>query len=143
MFIFHASARSRSKSTTIYRSQAKRKILSATISERAGRWFVSLQVEQEITVPVPVYHVIGVDVGIKNLAVTSDGVVFENPRVLKSTEKRIRFLQKAVSRKQKGSINRKKVIKKLAQQHFHVACMRKDAIHKATNLRYPSRRRLL
>lgn len=108
------------------------KILKATVSERAGRWFVSLQVEQERTDEKAPEHVVGVDVGINSLAVTSDGDVFENPRALKTAERRLRLLQKAVSRKPKGSSNRKKAVLKLGRQHYRVACVRKDAIHKVT-----------
>lgn len=108
------------------------KILKATVSEKAGRWFVSLQVEQEQVAEKAPDHVLGVDVGINSLAVTSDGEIFENPRSLKVAELRLRFLQKAVSRKLKGSSNRKKSVLKLGRQHYRVACVRKDAINKAT-----------
>ena len=109
------------------------KILKATISEKAGRWFVSLQVEQEIVVEKAPDHVLGVDVGINNLAMTSDGQPFVNPRALKKSAQRLRMLSKAVSRKKKGSNNRRKAVQKLARQHYRDACIRKDAIHKATS----------
>ena len=78
-------------------------------------------------------NVIGVDVGIKSLAVTSDGEVFENPKALKAAEKKLRQLSKSVSRKVKGSNNRKKAAAKLARQHYRVSNIRKDTIHKATS----------
>ena len=108
------------------------KVLAATVTERAGRWFVSLQVEQEIALPTPEEHVVGVDVGISALAVTSDGEVFENPKALRTSTTCLRRLQKSVSRKVKGSSNRRKAVAKLARQHYRVACVRQDAIHKAT-----------
>lgn len=109
------------------------KILSAIVSEKAGRWFVSLQVEQEITNPEPsVPHVVGVDVGINYLAVTSDGEVFDNPKVLRKAQKTLRIRQKAVSRKRKGSNNRRKAISKVARIHLRIVNTRKDAIHKMT-----------
>jgi len=108
------------------------RVLSATVSERAERWFVSFNVEEEIEVPILEHHVIGVDVGIKTLAVTSDGEVFENPRALKAAECRLRILQKAVSRKRKGSNNRERAKQKVAKQHFRVSNIRKDSIHKMT-----------
>ncbi len=84
------------------------KVLSATVSEQAGRWFVSLQVEQEIADPLPkAPHVVGVDVGIKHLAVTSDGVIFDNPKTLIGAQRTLRIRQKSVSRKVKGSNNRR------------------------------------
>lgn len=108
------------------------RVLRATVSEKAGRWFVSLQVEQECTVEKAPERTVGVDVGIKSMAVTSDGVVFDNPRALKNSEQRLRMLQKAVSRKVKGSSNRRKAARLLGRQHYRVACVRRDTIHKAT-----------
>ncbi len=108
------------------------KILKAIVSEKAGRWFASLQIEKEITVEKAPDHVLGVDVGVKSLAVTSDSEVFENPKALRSSERRLRLLQKAVSRKKKGSSNRRKATRKLGKQHYRVSCIRKDAINKAT-----------
>lgn len=109
------------------------KILSATVSERAGRWFVSLQVEQEASEPGrKPEHVVGVDVGSRKMAVTSDGEFFENPRALAKAQRRLAHLQRSVSRKQKGSNNRRKAVRKVQRQHYRVSNIRKDAIHKAT-----------
>jgi transposase len=85
------------------------KILSATVSERAGRWYVSVQVELEIPAPQPTRKPIaGVDLGLKQLATVSDGTVFENPRALRRSLQKIKRLQRTVSRRQPGSANRKK-----------------------------------
>lgn len=110
------------------------KILSATLSERAGRWFVSLNCEVAISEPSkrPRTKVVGVDVGIKALAVTSDGRVYENPRALANCLRRLRRAQKALARKQKGSKNREKARQRVAKIHYRVSCIRKDALHKAT-----------
>jgi putative transposase len=109
------------------------KILSATISEVAGRWYVSLQVEKEHQPhKYPFEHVVGVDVGIKHLAITSDGEVFENPHALVGLQSILRVRQKAVSRKKKGSHNRRKAVHRLAVLHARIANIRKDAIHKMT-----------
>lgn len=107
-------------------------ILKAVVSEKAGRWFVSIQTEETIIVEKAPERTIGVDVGLKNLAVTSDGEVFANYKALWHAERRLRMLSKAVSRKVKGSKNREKAKRMLAKQHFRVACIRKDMIHKAT-----------
>jgi len=110
------------------------KITRATVSERAGRWFVSIQVEEEIPDPKPKDgNVIGIDVGIRHLATLSDGTVFENPNALRQAEHRERLLQKAVGRKRKGSHNRQKAVDRLARQHYRISCLRSDAIHKATS----------
>jgi putative transposase len=109
------------------------KILSATISEAAGRWFVSLQVKQEIAAPaVQRAHVVGIDVGIKHLVVTSDGETFDNPKALTKVLQTLRTRQKAVSRKVKGSANRRKAVARVARVHRRVANIRKDVIHKMT-----------
>ena len=55
------------------------KILSATISEQAGHWYVSIQVEQEREIPANTGPVVGVDLGVKSLATLSDGTVIPNP----------------------------------------------------------------
>src|SRR2546429_8195968 len=98
------------------------KILSATISEQAGRWFVSVQMEREQEKPVPTATTaIGVDLGIKTLATLSDGQAFANPRALKHAEMRLRRLERQKSRRKLGGKNRKKTCKKLAKQHARVA----------------------
>lgn len=110
------------------------KIQSASLSEQAGRWFVSLTYRIEIpnVLQRPRTKVVGVDVGIKSLAVTSDGQVFENPRALSSCQRRLRRAQKALARKQKGSQNRLKAKRRVAKLYYQVSCIRKDALHKAT-----------
>jgi putative transposase len=109
------------------------RVLSATVSEQAGRWYVSLQVEQELSESdaKPV-HVAGVDVGIKCLATTSDGEVFNNPKALTKAQCFLRSRQKSVSRKVKGSNNRRKAVKRVARLHQRISNIRKDAIHKMT-----------
>lgn len=67
------------------------KILSATVSEKAGRWYVSIQVEEEREQPTArATTAIGVDLGIKTLATLSDGTTLENPRALKHAQKKVR-----------------------------------------------------
>lgn len=109
------------------------KILKATISERAGRWFVSLQVEKEATAPKPMTgNPIGVDLGVKERAVCSNGKVFENPNTLYRHEKRLARVQRELSRRQKGSKNRTKTKRKVARLHYRIACIRQHDIHEAT-----------
>jgi putative transposase len=109
------------------------KVLSATVSEQAGRWFVSVQmgVEQERPTPTAT-SAIGVDLGIKTLATMSDGKRIDNPRALKHAQKRLRRLERQKSRRKLGGKNRKKTCKKLAKQHARVANIRKDAAHALT-----------
>jgi transposase len=75
------------------------KLLSATVSEQGGHWYVSVQVEHEQVVPENAGPVVGVDLGINRLATLSDGAVAENPRPLKRRLKKLKRLQRAVSRK--------------------------------------------
>jgi putative transposase len=104
-------------------------ILSATVTEKAGRWFVSLQVEEEIEKVSPKETTGGVDLGIRALATLSDGETFENPRALLWAERKLKRLQKSVSRKRKGSKNRQKAVRKLAKAHAHVANIRENVLH--------------
>ena len=111
------------------------RVLRAVVSERAGRWFVSVLMEQPAQpVIAPGLEVLGVDVGVRVLAVLSDGTVFENPHALPRMERKLKHLGRAVSRKVKGSINRRKTVQKLAVVHYRISCGRSDAIHKATTV---------
>ena len=108
-------------------------ILSATVSEKAGRWFISLQVEMEIPDPLPAQKpVAGVDLGINRMAQVSDGSYIENPRALKQALAKLKRLQRVVSRRQKGNANRRKAVRQLARAHYRVSNIRKDALHQAT-----------
>ncbi len=109
------------------------KVLSATVSERAGHWFASLQVEEERTLALAPARVVGVDVGLKSMAVTSDGEAFKNPKALKHAQAGLRRAQRSVSRKQKGSRNRHRAVQQLARRHYRVACIRRNATHQLTS----------
>lgn len=109
------------------------KVLSATVSEQAGHWYVSVLVEQEQRMPENTGPVVGVDLGIKRLVTLSDGDREENPRHLKTRLRKLKRLQRSVSRKIKGSQNRKKAIKRLAKQHRRVANLRADTLHQLTS----------
>jgi putative transposase len=109
-------------------------ILNATVSERAGRWFVSIQVERQIPDPKATYQpVVGVDLGILALATISDGTRIENPRVLKHSLQKIKRLQRVASRRKKGSANREKAVRQLTRAHLRVANVRKNALHQITS----------
>ena len=109
------------------------KILAVTVSEKAGRWFVSISVEQDVpTSSPPTGKPIGVDLGLQRMATTSDGGAFENPKALRSNLKRMKRAHRTVSRRVKGSNNRRKAVVRLARIHDRVAIIRKDGLHKAT-----------
>ena len=110
-------------------------ILGVTVGERAGRWFVSVQVERDIPDPKATYKpVAGVDLGILALATVSDGTRIENPRALKSSLRKIKRLQRVVSRRKKGSANREKAVRYLARAHLRIANVRKNTLHQVTSL---------
>ena len=109
-------------------------VLFATISEKAGRWLVSVQREEEHAEPrLATGPVIGVDLGIKTLAAISDGRTIANPKALRTRLKSLRRLSRRHSRKQKGSQNRKQAQRRLARMHARIAHIRQDALHKATS----------
>ena len=110
------------------------KILSATVSKRAGKWFVSVQVETPDKEHSDAKNeVIGIDLGIKNLATCSDGTTYENSKALKNNLKRLKRKQKQLSKKKKGSKNYEKSKQKLSKLHYHVSNIRKDCLHKITS----------
>jgi transposase len=72
-------------------------ILSATVSERAGCWFVSLQVQEKITVDEQNGPVVGVDVGIRRLATVSDGTLVDNPKALNQFDRKLKRVQRKLA----------------------------------------------
>jgi putative transposase len=110
------------------------KVRSATVSEQAGHWYVSIQVEQEQAVPINTGPVVGVDLGVKSLATLSDGTVIPNPKPLKRRLKTIKRLHRAVTRKQKGSKNRRKAARKLGRAYRKVSNQRANTLHQVTTM---------
>jgi putative transposase len=109
------------------------KILSATVSEKAGKWFVSVLTEQEINQEIG-QGVIGIDLGVKTLATCSDGTQYVNSKSLSKYESKIKHFQRKLSRKtNKKSKRRKKLKNKIAKLWTKVANARKDNINKATS----------
>lgn len=124
----------KSKVKIIKHREIEGKIKSCTISKtRAGSYYISILVEEDIK-PLPKNDKkIGIDLGIKDFAVTSEGKIFENPKWLRKSEKRLKKLQKDLSRKKKGSKNREKAKLKLAKQHEKIVNQRKDYLHKLSS----------
>ena len=114
--------------------EVKGRILSATVSRNPSeKYFISLCCTDVEIAPLPTTGaVVGVDLGIKALAVTSDGVVFPNPKRLAKSQKRLVRLQQRLSRKSKGSHNREKARVAVAKAHEKIANQRNDALHKLT-----------
>lgn len=109
-------------------------IKSCTISQvPSGKYFVSILVDTDIVELPKIDNKVGVDLGIKEFAITSDGDFFSNPKYLKQSEKRLAKLQKSLSRKKKGSNNRKKAKIKVAKLHEKIGNQRKDFLHKVSS----------
>ena len=104
-----------------------------TISkDSAGRYFISCLCEVDIK-PMPISaKQVGIDLGLTDLYITSDGFKSGNPRHLKKYEAKLAYLQRMLSSKKKGSKNRNKMRLKVARLHAKIADCRMDATHKAT-----------
>ena len=112
-------------------------VKTVTISKTpSGKYFASVLVDtdlQELPVtPVKENTALGIDLGIKTLAVCSDGRTFDNPKNLQKSVDRLKLLQKRLSRKKKGSSNRNKARIKVARLHEYIANCRRDNLHKVT-----------
>jgi putative transposase len=100
--------------------QPKGKIKTCTIIAKNGKYYACLSCEDEAD-PLPqCSSAVGVDLGVKHLAITSDGEFHD------------RRQQRSVARKKKGSNRRRKTVRELAKQHEHVANQRKDYAHKVS-----------
>ena len=109
------------------------RIISATVLRTSsGRYYISLQVEEEYEILPNKGGEIGLDAGLTALYTDSENNKIENPRTLSKHEKRIRRLQRELSRKKKGSKNREKARIRLAREHEKVANIRNDYRHKMT-----------
>ena len=111
------------------------KILSATVSRIAERWFVAVSVEVDLPVVASENQArrAGIDLGVKNLATLAsldDEIIIEGPKPLRAALKRLARLNRSLSRKVKGSRNREKARLTLACCHARIADVRADALHK-------------
>lgn len=111
-------------------------VKTVTISKTpTNKYFVSILVDNHKELPKPIKsnNAVGIDLGIKTFAVCSDGTEYANPKNLQKAMVKLKWMQRQLCKKQKGS-NRRKVWKfRIAKQHEKVANQRKDFLHKATN----------
>lgn len=112
-------------------------INTVTLKRVCDKWYAVFSNTIEIE-PLPTSNKsVGIDVGIESFAVTSDGEFIENPHYLKASLRKLRVAQRSVSRKKKGSHNRRKAVKSLAKQYLRVSNQRQDFAHKvARNIIY-------
>ena len=110
------------------------KVKSVTVSkEPSGRYFISFLCEDSVAQKLKTDKTIGLDWGLKDFITTSDGEKVISPKHYRQAEQRLKFLQRELSRKSKGSNNRQKARVKVAKAHAKVANQRKDFLHKLSS----------
>lgn len=110
------------------------RIINASITkEKSNKYYVSVVYEQELTIlPVIKPKIIGIDLGVKDLVITSDYKKYENKKIIEKYEKQIKRKQRKLSKKQKGSNNYYKLKQKLSRLYEKIKNARKYMIHKIT-----------
>jgi putative transposase len=111
------------------------KIISATISKIANKWFVSITIEtlnQKLKTVSENQTTVGIDLGLSYFATLSTGEKIAGPKPHKKLLSRLKRLSRSLSQKQKGSNNRKKAKVKLSRLHYRIGNIRRDAIHHLT-----------
>ena len=108
------------------------RVLSATVSRTpSGKYFVSICcTDVEIDPLSDTGAVVGIDMGLKSFAITSDGEEYPNPKFLTKSEKKLAKLQRQLSRKTKGSNRHEKARIKVARMHEHIYNQRQDTLQK-------------
>lgn len=110
------------------------KIKSATISKNpSGKYYISILVEQEMKELPKNDFAIGIDLGLTDFAITSDGIKYSNPRYLRKSLNKLAKEQRKLSRRKKGSKNRNKQRIKVARVHEKIINQRKDFLHKLSS----------
>jgi putative transposase len=99
------------------------------VQNRSGQYFACICVEREMSKLPPSPNVVGVDLGVKNLATCSNGIVFPNIKPYANLQQRLRRLQKSLSRKVKGSHNYTRAKKLVARCHQRIADIRSNHLH--------------
>lgn len=100
--------------------------------DTAGRYFISILVEEHIQELPVTNKMVGIDLGLKDAAIFSDGTKIPNPTFLRKSEKKLARAQRKLSRTQKGSKNREKARHQVALVHAKIADRRRDWQHKLT-----------
>jgi putative transposase len=114
--------------------QGSARILAATISRTADRWFVSftVEVQRQVRSGNGKTDVVGVDVGVRHLAVLSTGTTIANPHALERSLRKLRRLNRQLTRRAPASNRRAQTRRRLARVHARAANLRRDALHKLT-----------
>ena len=111
--------------------QMEGKIKTLRICKQAGDWYASFACEIPEKGPLPeTNQSIGIDVGIHHLLATSDGEVIENPKWYQASQKKIRILNRTLSRRKKGGANRRKAVIAIQKHAQHIVHQREDYLNK-------------
>lgn len=111
----------------------KGKVKTLTIKRSADKWYVIFACEGVVIEKIkPKEKRIGIDVGIKSFATLSNGEKIENPKFFRKSEKQLAKFQRRLSKKKKGSTNRRKARLKVARQHEKIFNQRNDFLHNKT-----------
>jgi putative transposase len=98
--------------------------------DAAGRWHVSIQVQEPVKMPSPMSAAVGIDVGITSLATLSTGEKITNPRHERRDRARLALAQRRLAKKRKGSANREKARVKVGRAYARITDRRRDFLHK-------------
>ena len=114
------------------------RILNATIRRNpSGKYFVSIGTEAEVTELPKTSSAVGIDVGIKDFAILSDGTIYSNPKFFRTLEEKLAKAQRIMSRRTIGGANWYKAKIKVARIHEKIVNARKDYLDKITSAGRP------
>ena len=105
-------------------------VTASIVKTKTNKYFVNITVELDIKELPKLNTDLGIDLGIKNFVITSNGEVFDNKHFLKKVESKLKFLQRQASKKVKGSNNRKKANLKVTELFEYITNCKKDYLHK-------------
>ena len=109
------------------------KIMSATISKKAGKWYISIGIDTNECRKLPkTNQVVGIDLGIKEIATCSNGLQFGNPKWIKKTEKKLKRKQRQLVKQKKESKRRERTKIKIQKIYQQITNQRLDYLHKMT-----------
>lgn len=114
----------------LHRDLVGKFITASIVKTKTNKYFINITVELDIKELPKLNTDIGIDLGIKNFVITSNGEVFDNKHFLKKVESKLKFLQRQASKKVKGSNNRKKVNLKVSELFEYITNCKKDYLHK-------------
>ena len=107
-------------------------VKNVTVSQSGGKWFVSIQTEREVEIPIHPGGAVGIDAGIVRFATLSDGTVYAPLNSFKRHEQALAKAQRAMSRKTTFSNNWKKAKARVQRIHSRIANARRDYLHKTS-----------